>query len=657
MSIHAQCPNCGAPIAFQVDSSIVTVCDSCSTVVARTDRAFEDLGKISDLVQTRSPLSLWMSGTFEGVGFQLTGRVQIQHGAGGVWDEWYMAFDDGRWGWLAEAQGRFYLTFRHNGPAVATEKLQPGVKVSVGDPAMAMTVAETGEATLSAGRGEIPYRLEPGRRYPYADLSGAGGTFGTIDFSENPPAVFIGRQVSIAELGLIGSGSEPDHDFAAMASGGVAAQAVSCDNCGGSLELHAPDRTERVACPYCGAMHDCNHGVLKFLKMADGGKVRPAIPLGSKGMFEEHEFTLIGFMRRKTSADWETYRWEEYLLYHPNLGFRWLVVSDGHWNYIKPVSLGDIRARLPDDYHYSGEKAEYDGASFKIFQAGEAEVEYVAGEFYWRVEAGQETSTVDYVKPPLMLSGESGHGELNWSLATYMTLGELKACFAGVEVDAPAPITIAPNQPFRHKAVYPIWGIFLVLALAMFVWGQSRQLGKQVHSQVFEMKSQKTGDGLSFSMPMGEIDLFFSEEFKLVGKQNVEIQGYCPQVDNSWVYAEVDLYNKETGAVYYFALPIEYYHGVTDGESWSEGGRSTTKSISAVPPGTYVLRLQVQRHDYSRSATLMVKVKQGVFQYMSWFALLIAISFIPICIIIYHFMFERRRWAQSDYGGGGDDDE
>ena len=31
---------------------------------------------------------------------------------GGQWDEWYATFSNGWLGWLAEAQGRFYLTFQ-----------------------------------------------------------------------------------------------------------------------------------------------------------------------------------------------------------------------------------------------------------------------------------------------------------------------------------------------------------------------------------------------------------------------------------------------------------------------------------------------------------------------------------------------------------------
>jgi len=40
-------------------------------------------------------------------------------------------------------------------------------------------------------------------------------------------------------------------------------------------------------------------------------------------------------------------------------------------------------------------------------------------------------------------------------------------------------------------------------------------------------------------------------------------------------------------------VPIEYYNGVDDGESWSEGAKSTDASLSAVKPGTYTLRAKM----------------------------------------------------------------
>ena len=113
---QANCPACGGTITFQVSTSLVAVCPYCRSVVGRGDKGLEDLGKVADLVETASPLDIGIKGRFDGVPFALTGRTQFKHPAGGTWDEWYAAFTDGRWGWLAEAQGRFYLTFERRAP-------------------------------------------------------------------------------------------------------------------------------------------------------------------------------------------------------------------------------------------------------------------------------------------------------------------------------------------------------------------------------------------------------------------------------------------------------------------------------------------------------------------------------------------------------------
>ena len=123
----ANCPACGGPIEFSIGSSIVVICDHCRSVVARTDRALEDLGKVAALVDTGTPFRRDLPGKFHGTGFRLVGRTQMEHSAGGIWDEWYAAFDDGRWGWIAEAQGRFYLTF-----AAAAEGLPSSEQIEVG---------------------------------------------------------------------------------------------------------------------------------------------------------------------------------------------------------------------------------------------------------------------------------------------------------------------------------------------------------------------------------------------------------------------------------------------------------------------------------------------------------------------------------------------
>ena len=228
----ANCPSCGAPIEFKIGGSIVVVCDYCRTVVARGDRAVEDLGKVAALIDTGSPLRRDLPGKYHGVGFRIVGRTQMRHQAGGVWNEWYAAFDDGRWGWLAEAAGKFYVTF-----TTAMTNLPSFDVIQVGGRMGDLVVAEVGTATVISGEGEIPWRVEPNSTYDYADLSGPQGKFATIDYSEDQPLFFAGRETNLRELGV-------DLAPAGFPAPGqkIKTERLTCSNCGGRSVSSLPIR-------------------------------------------------------------------------------------------------------------------------------------------------------------------------------------------------------------------------------------------------------------------------------------------------------------------------------------------------------------------------------------------------------------------------------
>src|SRR5688572_17405935 len=102
----ANCPNCGGQVEFKAGSSLLTVCPYCSSAVARIGGdvgELEILGQVAPLAELGSPLALGMPGKHRGKGFILVGLVQLDHGTG-PWNEWYAAFDDGSFAWIAEAQ-------------------------------------------------------------------------------------------------------------------------------------------------------------------------------------------------------------------------------------------------------------------------------------------------------------------------------------------------------------------------------------------------------------------------------------------------------------------------------------------------------------------------------------------------------------------------
>src|SRR5207237_10572068 len=105
MAFQASCPACGATVTFKTGSAVVVVCESCNSVVARTDRGVEDAGKVADVVESGSPLDVNLRGVYLGVAFEPTARAQLGHAAGGVWDDGSAAFLDGPWAWLPAAQG------------------------------------------------------------------------------------------------------------------------------------------------------------------------------------------------------------------------------------------------------------------------------------------------------------------------------------------------------------------------------------------------------------------------------------------------------------------------------------------------------------------------------------------------------------------------
>ncbi len=475
----ANCPACGGHVEFQLSTALVTVCEFCRSAVARIDKRVEDHGKVADLVETGSPLARGISGRFEKKHFEVAGRVQYQHPAGGVWNEWYLQFPTDRVRWLAEAQGKLYMMTEKRlseaTPLPDFESLEAGHRVSLPGGGE-LVVVEKGVAKTGAAEGDIPWDFRPNADHRFADLAGSDREFATIEYQPEGPRFFLGREITLQELGL----PKADESQPFTTAANTAAAQLNCPNCAGPLTLIAPDQTQRIGCPNCRALLDCQKGNLQYLEtLKSKAEHKPLIPLGTVGKLFDVEYTVIGYMERYAVYEGKKYPWSEYLLYSPTVGFRWLVCNKGHWSFVEPMTT----LATPESPTLS-----VGGIQYRLYDRGVAYVRYVAGEFYWRVTANEKVDTADYIAPPYMLSfekstTESGQ-ELNVSRGTYLPIETLETAFG--QQDLPRPWEFGTIQPL--PVFGDVWLIcvgLIAILVVLFMTLATGTAGPEADGKIF----------------------------------------------------------------------------------------------------------------------------------------------------------------------------
>lgn len=415
----------------------------------------------------------------------------------------------------------------------------------------------------------------------------------------------------------------------------------SCLKCGGPVVLRAPDASEAVVCTQCKAILDVSDENVRLLQEFEGAITKkPLIPLGTRGKIFDGEFEVIGFMVRKITVDYESYRWSEYLLYNPLQGYRWLTEYEGHWNKV------EVLASPPLKGHWMGRSNNMtvDEITYKHFQQSSPEVECVLGEFYWKVKVGDKAELNDFVSPPHMMSVEKTPSEVSWSRGTYVDPGEIWSAF-GLDGFPPFRKGVFANQPNPHaaasKGAGKTFGILAALAIGVYALLSFHAKEERVLHQEFTYNQDEAEPSR------------VSDPFVLRGRPtNVRVRSWA-NVDNDYIYLHMTLVNQDTDQAMDFGREISYYHGRDVDGNWSEGKQNDTVFLPHVPPGNYYLRVEpekdVRQNRLTWAFNYRIDVDRDVprISYL-FYALLLLL--IPFGLFKYlHFAFERDRWNESDH--------
>ncbi len=232
------------------------------------------------------------------------------------------------------------------------------------------------------------------------------------------------------------------------------ARTLSCPRCGSPVTIRANGLSITAICGACGAALDVANDAVRQIAEAQARTRQPPISIGTRGTLGGTEWEVLGYQLRSSGAG--SWQWEEYLLFNPYRGFRFLGQDHGHW-----TLYGMLRRDVEDPLVDGG-----DGLRYQTSDAVLARTDYVLGEFYWRVRVGDTVDVREFVHPPFVLSEERADDEVTWSRGRYLEPSVVQAAFKLGRMPQRVGRTGGQTEP-RRLTLWPVAVISLVALVVL----------------------------------------------------------------------------------------------------------------------------------------------------------------------------------------------
>lgn len=398
----------------------MAVCEFCRTTVYKDAGAVRDLGKVSEVLEDYSRIQLGSAGNHGGRAFTVIGRIQLRYEAG-MWNEWYLLFEDGGAGWLGDASGQYTLTTERPLPDTwpAFDAARVGGMHDLGAGLGLCVVSDRRVAECVGGQGELPFRVGNGWQARVVDLR-RGAAFATLDYSDGGrPVLYGGGAVTLENLKC--QLLRDDEEIRASAGRYRARVAsLSCPSCGVAI-AYLPGMAANLVCQACSTRLDAATPQAEVLAVGERHEARKfTLALGLEAKIGGHDYRVLGVLVRQ---DDDGEAWNEYLLYSTQGGFFWLVESgEGWWR-------SDVMDEWPEPGSPAATQVSHHKVGFSRTLDYPARVTYAAGAFNWKVKAGDRVRVREFERGQISLSAESGDTELTWSRSSPVADDQVRAWF------------------------------------------------------------------------------------------------------------------------------------------------------------------------------------------------------------------------------------
>ncbi|HJT73060.1 MAG TPA: DUF4178 domain-containing protein [Chitinophaga sp.] len=619
-----QCPSCSRAVNFTTSGTTILVC-TCGTVLNRMDDGRIVPRPFAVIAEKASVIAPGTSGKWNNKKFTVTGRFR-------AWLEeavisyWTICFEDGLLAYLVDGYGMYAICLpKETSPEMSRSVLD----IKHGQPKTFYNTTYILERKNKCIKWEVEGELfipECNTTFNVHDFaSTAGKRLHIIEYWPKITPVFEIHYTDTASLAL-------EHTRTYENPG----RTFNCTYCGNSLHVRTYPTAQSCACPGCGSTYVLEHA-LDYIRLKNQRKSSSTVlhlRLGQTGTLFGITYKVVGCMEKKQHND--PARWREYTLFNEQEGYAFLSEFDGHWIYVREKG----EAPVPEKKTIPA--FTYEGYTFKLFNDYNSEILHAAGEFPGNVFNDHQIKAMEYISPPYLWILEYSHSEgFTWFKGEHLSQADMRAAF-GAETELPAQSGVGMVQPphgnmMSHIALYSLYAMFFMIA---------------VHIMTTFFNKQQTiyHDSISFSS-----DTIHTQSTVVNGihldktKSNIQMN-VGSTINNSWIEIEATLTNTSTGNEYTVNEGLEYYSGVSGGESWSEGSQDGTVYFSEIPAGDYVLKFEATREP----GTFPVQYYNAelIYDVPNTRNLFICLGFLliwPVFRFIGIYYNEATRWSNSQY--------
>ena len=629
--VRYSCPSCGTTTELPSAQLNVWAC-SCREV-AYTQGEKSTTTFLTRLEAYQSRLQPGSNGSWQNKSFTLTGCMRVWC-IDAVLNYWTVLFEDGSSWYLLEGYGHY-----------AFLKPDAGISKLTAD-----QLKKTRVESKPVLKGEQPYQLIVKNDYWKAEVEGAvrmpaiPKDMKLFDFAadDGTKICIIQWDAFTIEAYTVGYVNRNELQFTNLRQTTTATHRFQCSECPDQVEIKSFPYALSCACKRCGTGY--HYLPYKGFSRVHKQKVdfSPQFDFGVTGVVDGINWEVVGCVQKEEDNSYHA-QWREYTLYNDTEGYAFLSEFDGHWIFLREqVETPVLYGETIHDFTFKDEP-------FTIYNRYRYKIITAAGEFPYDVFNNNDTQAKEFISPPeIWIREKSNHSGITWYFGRHISKREIKKAFP-LAYELPYSVGTGAVQPtgYKHPAKLAVAAflaiLLLVLLHSLFATTLENRIVYQKRLEIIDSTNQA-----SDVSPV--IDL-------TKPSSNIQLTLNAP-VSNSWASVSATLVHTVTGKEYALEEGIEYYHGYSDGESWTEGSTLSEAYFTSIPAGTYKLQVSAMRDATDRNISYVeVDARYDVESFRNLVIPVLLVLAWAVGSFYVSQVYERQRWRNSPFSTYTYDDE